>query len=186
MRNVFLCIVNFSFTDFLILSRSQYYTRPLQAVFLQKKIPYQTFGGRKFLEAAHIKDLVSVLRVINNPMDEIAWIRFFTFIHGIGAVRATNYMSEVMRIEPENVHGLDLTSIIPGKEGIKAKSYYDAAYQNRGNVKMAIKDLYKTMEFDLAMKYSKDWYEKRKGDFPVLEILSENYGCKVKAIVLDF
>ncbi|WP_405327571.1 ATP-dependent helicase [Leeuwenhoekiella sp. LLG6367-2.1] len=164
-----------SFTDFLILSRSQYYTRPLQAVFLQKKIPYQTFGGRKFLEAAHIKDLVSVLRVINNPMDEIAWIRFFTFIHGIGAVRATNYMSEVMRIEPENVHGLDLTSIIPGKEGIKAKSYYDAAYQNRGNVKMAIKDLYKTMEFDLAMKYSKDWYEKRKGDFPVLEILSENY-----------
>ncbi|WP_081868484.1 ATP-dependent helicase [Flavimarina sp. Hel_I_48] len=165
-----------SFSDFLILSRSQYYTRPLQAVFLQKKIPYQTFGGRKFLEAAHIKDLVSILRVINNPLDEIAWIRFFTFIHGIGAVRATNYMSEVMRMAPLDEEPLDLTSIIPGKEGIKAKSYYDAAYQNRGSVKHAVQDLYKTMEFDLAMKYSKDWYEKRKGDFPVLEILSENYG----------
>lgn len=164
-----------SFSEFLILSRSQYYTRPLQAVFLQKKIPYQTFGGRKFLEAAHIKDLVSVLRVINNPLDEIAWIRFFTFIHGIGAVKATNYMSEIMRIDRENVDVVDLTTIIPGKEGLKAKSYYDAAYENRGNVKQAIKDLYKTMEFDLAMKYSKDWYEKRKGDFPVLEILSENY-----------
>ena len=165
-----------SFSDFLILSRSQYYTKPLQAVFLQKKIPYQTFGGRKFLEAAHIKDLVSILRVINNPKDEIAWIRFFTFIHGIGAVRATNYMSEVMRIEPEDITPDVMTSIISGEEGVKASNYYRAAYDHKYNVKSAVQQLYQTMEFDLAMKYSKDWMEKRKGDFPVLEMLAENYG----------
>ena len=164
-----------SFSDFLILSRSQYYTKPLQAVFLQKKIPYQTFGGRKFLEAAHIKDVVAILRVINNPLDEIAWIRFFTFIHGIGAVRATNYMNEIMQIQEEEIKPETFTSIISGKEGLQVASYYQAVHENKGNVKKAVQELYKLMEFDLAMKYSKDWTEKRKGDFPVLEMLAENY-----------
>ncbi|WP_405253037.1 ATP-dependent helicase [Dokdonia sp. Asnod3-C12] len=177
-----------SFSDFLILSRSQYYTRPLQAVFLQKKIPYQTFGGRKFLEAAHIKDLVAVLRVINNPLDEIAWIRFFTFIHGIGAVKATSYMTEVMQIAPEDIRPDTFTSIISGTEGEKVSKFYKTVFDNKGNVKQAIKELYSAMEFDLAMKYSKDWTEKRKGDFPVLEMLSENYatlGAFISEGILD-
>ncbi len=163
------------FSDFLILSRSQYYTKPLQAVFLQKKIPYETYGGRKFLEAAHIKDVIAVLRVINNPLDQIAWMRYLTFIHGIGAVRASNYLKEIMSIDTSNITGDVLSSIIPGKEGEKIKAYYDAVSNNRNNVKTAVSKLYQEMEFDLALKYPKDWVEKRKGDFPVLEMLAEHY-----------
>ena len=164
-----------SFSDFLILSRSQYYTKPLQAVFLQKKIPYETYGGRKFLEAAHIKDVVAILRVINNPMDEIAWMRYLTFIHGIGVVRATNYLREILSKNTDEITGDVLTSIIPGPEGEKIKAYYDAVATNKNNVKLAVSTLYKEMELDLALKYPKDWHEKRKGDFPVLEMLAEHY-----------
>jgi len=163
------------FSDFLILSRSQYYTKPLQAVFLQKKIPYETYGGRKFLEAAHIKDVIAVLRVINNPLDQIAWMRYLTFVHGIGAVRASNYLREILSTETSILSGEVLKSIIPGAEGEKIKTYYDAVSNNKHNVKMAVSKLYEAMELDLALKYPKDWQEKRKGDFPVLEMLAEHY-----------
>ncbi|MBG44085.1 MAG: DNA helicase UvrD [Aequorivita sp.] len=164
-----------SFSDFLILSRSQYYTKPLQAVFLQKKIPYETYGGRKFLEAAHIKDVLAVLRVINNPLDQIAWMRYLTFVHGIGEVRASNYLREILSVAPDQINGEFLESIIPGLEGQTIKKYYEAVNGNKHNVKAAVKNLYKEMEFDLALKYAKDWQEKRKGDFPVLEMLAEHY-----------
>ena len=36
------------------------------------------------MESAHIKDLISALRVVNNIDDEIAWVRFLTFWEGIG------------------------------------------------------------------------------------------------------
>lgn len=164
-----------TFSDFLILSRSQYYTKPLQAVFLQKKIPYETYGGRKFLEAAHIKDLIAILRVVNNPFDQIAWMRYFTFVHGIGEVRASNYLREVLSTDTENITGEVLASIIPGSEGERIKAYYDAVNLNKRNVKLAVKNLYEEMELDLALKYAKDWQEKRKADFPVLEMLAEHY-----------
>lgn len=163
------------FSDFLILSRSQYYTKPLQAVFLQKKIPYETYGGRKFLEAAHIKDVIAILRVINNPLDQIAWMRYLTFVHGIGAVRASNYLKEILSTDTSQLSGEILKSIIPGAEGEKIKTYYDAVSENKHNVKVSVSKLYEAMELDLALKYPKDWQEKRKGDFPVLEMLAEHY-----------
>ena len=82
------------YSDHLILSRSQFYTIKIQAVFLEKKIPYVTYGGRKFMEAAHIKDVISALRVVNNIDDEIAWIRFLTLWEGIGEVKAAKYISD--------------------------------------------------------------------------------------------
>ena len=164
-----------SFSDFLVLSRSQYYTKPLQAIFLQKKIPYETYGGRKFLEAAHIKDVIAILRVVNNPLDQIAWMRYLTFIHGIGEVRASNYLKEILSTDSSQITGEVLKSIIPGLEGEKIRKYYDAVSENRHNVKTAVSKLYEEMEFDLALKYPKDWQEKRKGDFPVLEMLAEHY-----------
>ncbi len=84
-------------------------------------------------------------------------------------------MTEVMRLDPEDIEAGGLTTIIPGKEGEQAAAYYDAIASNKGKVKQAVKELYKLMEFELAMKYSKDWIEKRKGNFPVLEMLAENY-----------
>ena len=127
------------------------------------------------MEAAHIKDVISILRVINNPLDEIAWMRYLTFIHGIGVIRATKYLNEILSTNTDEITGEVLRSIIPGPEGEKIKAYYDAVANNRNNVKLAVSALYKEMEFDLALKYPKDWQEKRKADFPVLEMLAEHY-----------
>jgi len=166
---------NKNFLDHLILSRSTYYTKPLQAVFIQKKIPYVTYGGRKFMEAAHIKDLVSALRVVNNIYDEIGWMRFLTFWDGIGEIKANKYISQIVEFKDPLDCAHNLVDVIGGSEGEKISDVYNTIFLNSGNVKKAIQEAYSRMELSLAFKYRKDWEEKRKSDFPVLEMLGDNY-----------
>ncbi len=58
-------------------------------VFLQKEgIPFKKYGGRRFVEGAHIKDLLSYLKVIHNPLDVLAWERILRLLEGLGPKRA--------------------------------------------------------------------------------------------------
>ncbi len=166
---------NKQFADHLILSKSTYYTKPLQAVFIQKKIPYVTYGGRKFMEAAHIKDVISALRVVNNHYDEIGWMRFLTFWDGIGEVKAGKYISKLIAYEDPLECAQNLSDIIGSSDGETISDIYNTIYLNSGNVKVALQETYAKMEVPLAFKYRKDWDEKRKSDFPVLEMLGDNY-----------
>lgn len=166
---------NKQFADHLILSKSTYYTKPLQAVFIQKKIPYVTYGGRKFMEAAHIKDVISALRVVNNHFDEIGWMRFLTFWDGIGEIKAGNYISKLIAYEDPLQCAQNLADVIGGSTGDTISDIYNTIYRNSGNVKVALQETYARMEMPLAFKYRKDWEEKRKSDFPVLEMLGDNY-----------
>lgn len=67
-----------------VLFRSAYISIPLQAELSRRNIPYQVFGGLRFYETAHVKDLVAHLRVLANPKDEISWHRILMLIEGIG------------------------------------------------------------------------------------------------------
>ena len=49
-----------------------------------RRIPYVKYGGLRFLEAAHVKDLLCVLRIVENPNDELAWFRVLQLLDGIG------------------------------------------------------------------------------------------------------
>ncbi|MBC7000748.1 ATP-dependent helicase [Cytophaga sp. FL35] len=170
------------FSDHLILSRSQYYTKTLQAVFIRRKIPYITFGGRKFLQAAHIKDLVSLLRIVNNPYDEIAWIRFLTFWEGIGEVKASRIMAIILADQGSTEIPILLKRAIPGKDGDKISGLYEEIQRERGKVGRMVDIAYEAMSLGLAFRYRKDWIEKRKGDFPVLKLLANSYSTLAEFI----
>ncbi|MDO6818920.1 ATP-dependent helicase [Zobellia sp. 1_MG-2023] len=165
---------NRTFSDHLILARSQYYSKTLQAVFIRRKIPYVTYGGRKFMQAAHIKDLVSLLRIVNNPYDEIAWMRFLTFQEGVGEVRASRILHKVI----ENVDTEDIPSILenamPGEDGSKIAKLYESI-KSESDVGQMVDTAYEAMSLGLAFRYRRDWNEKRKGDFPVLKLLAKSY-----------
>ena len=177
-----------NFSDFLILSRSQHYTKPLQAVFIQKKIPFETFGGRKFTEAAHLKDIVSVYRIVNNPLDQIAWMRILTFVQGVGEVKAKKAIENITVNSKSDLTPVELKKILYAPEFRKVIDYYTSVYKNRDNLSKSIEALYHEIEFDLALKYAKDWVEKRKSDLPVFKLIVENYaniGEFVTEITLD-
>lgn len=66
-----------------VLFRAHYQSAELEMELLKRGIPYILRGGIKFFEQAHIKDVLSYLRIIQNPHDEIAWTRALSLEEGI-------------------------------------------------------------------------------------------------------
>jgi DNA helicase-2/ATP-dependent DNA helicase PcrA len=79
-----------------VLFRSQYLSIPLQAELSRRNIPFEVFGGLKFYETAHVKDVMSHLKIIANPGDELAWNRVLMLIGGIGPKTAGHISDEIL------------------------------------------------------------------------------------------
>src|SRR5688500_13820567 len=60
----------------------------LEIELTNRKIPFEKWGGLKFLEAAHVKDVLAFLRVLENPRDEVSWYRILLLLPGIGDATA--------------------------------------------------------------------------------------------------
>ena len=71
--------------DICVLARNARMSYNLEIELAKYNIPFQKFGGPKFMEAAHIKDIIAHLRVILNPNDTISLNRILMLLKGIGA-----------------------------------------------------------------------------------------------------
>jgi DNA helicase-2/ATP-dependent DNA helicase PcrA len=71
-----------------VLFRSGSHSDVLEVELAKRKIPYVKYGGLKFLEAAHVKDLLSVLRWADNPRNSLAAFRTLQLLPGMGPVNA--------------------------------------------------------------------------------------------------
>jgi DNA helicase-2/ATP-dependent DNA helicase PcrA len=71
-----------------VLYRSHYQSMELQMELQRRGIPFEIRSGLKFFEQAHIKDILSFLRVVINPFDELSWKRIVKLVPGIGNVTA--------------------------------------------------------------------------------------------------
>jgi len=72
-----------------VLFRASHHSALLELELVRRNIPFRKYGGIKFLEAAHIRDVLSVLRWRENPKDQIAAFRVLKLLPGIGAATAT-------------------------------------------------------------------------------------------------
>lgn len=68
-----------------VLFRTAFASMPLQAELVKRGIRFKLFGGRKFYEMANVRDVISYLRVVANPADELAWQRVLLLLPGVGA-----------------------------------------------------------------------------------------------------
>jgi ATP-dependent DNA helicase UvrD/PcrA len=71
-----------------VLVRAGYMSADLEIELANRKIPFEKWGGLKFLEAAHVKDVLAFLRVLENPRDEVSWYRILMMMSGIGDTTA--------------------------------------------------------------------------------------------------
>jgi len=71
-----------------VLFRAGYLSADLEIELANRRIPYEKWGGLKFLEAAHIKDMLAFLRVLENPRDEVSWYRLLRLLPGVGDATA--------------------------------------------------------------------------------------------------
>jgi DNA helicase-2/ATP-dependent DNA helicase PcrA len=78
-----------------VLFRAGYMSADLEVELANRDIPFDKWGGLKFLEAAHVKDVVAFLRVIENPRDEVSWYRILMLMPGIGDTTARALMDSM-------------------------------------------------------------------------------------------
>ncbi|MCX6090764.1 MAG: ATP-dependent helicase, partial [Candidatus Atribacteria bacterium] len=76
----------YSLKDLAVLYRAHYQSLELQIELTRRGIPFDIRSGIRFFEQAHIKDVISYLKVIANPRDEMAWKRMLKIYPGIGKV----------------------------------------------------------------------------------------------------
>ncbi len=82
-----------------VLFRASHHSATLEIELTRRNIPFVKFGGLKFLEAAHVKDVLSVLRWIENPRDRVAGFRVLQLMPGIGPKTAAQVLDQVAAVE---------------------------------------------------------------------------------------
>ncbi|MEA3245763.1 MAG: ATP-dependent helicase [Gemmatimonadota bacterium] len=71
-----------------VLFRAAYMSANLEIELAARRVPFEKWGGLKFLEAAHVKDVLAFLRVLENPRDEVSWYRLLLLLPGVGDTTA--------------------------------------------------------------------------------------------------
>jgi DNA helicase-2/ATP-dependent DNA helicase PcrA len=166
-------------SDMAVLFRSAWQSADIEIELNTHNIPYVKFGGIKFTEAAHIKDVLAYLKVAYNPMDSISWARILMLIEGIGPRYAGEVVSEIVDggkgsafLTDEKLKGRKysdslgkLQRVLNHVELSKGEKGYDFTEKLR-----LVVDYYKPL---LKEKY--DDYHKRLDDLASLEVISARY-----------
>jgi DNA helicase-2/ATP-dependent DNA helicase PcrA len=82
-----------------ILFRASHHSGPLEVELTRRNIPFVKFGGLKFLEAAHVKDVLSFLRWAENPRDRVAGFRVIQLLPGVGPATAAKALDRVAEMD---------------------------------------------------------------------------------------
>ncbi|GLQ57062.1 DNA helicase [Devosia nitrariae] len=98
-----------------VLFRTSSHSGPLEIELTRRNIPFVKFGGLKFLDAAHIKDLLAILRWAENPRDRVAGFRVLQLLPGIGPGIAGRVL-DAMETGPDPVWALQ-EAPAPAKAG---------------------------------------------------------------------
>lgn len=167
------------FDQMAVLYRSHYQSMQLQMELQRRGIPFEIRSGLKFFEQAHIKDILSYLRIITNPFDEISWKRTMKLIRGVGNITSgkvwefirasedpVGLIAEAYRLIPKKSGGgfglfLDVLRELREEKYFSSPSaaidfvlrhgYEDHLYNNYPNAEMRIEDIEQMSRF--ALRY---------------------------------
>ncbi|HSV43863.1 MAG TPA: ATP-dependent helicase, partial [Candidatus Bathyarchaeia archaeon] len=153
-----------------VLFRSGWHSNDLEIELASWGIPFVKYGGYKFVESAHVKDVIAYLKIIQNPRDEVSWSRVLTMMPGIGPKTAAAIIKEVTAKgsldldEKRFKSSADLRRLFEFLKGI------DAANQSVMEILDAVLQFYHPFLMD---QY--DDYDKRANDLESLQKIVERF-----------
>ncbi len=160
-----------SLNDIAVLCRSARMTYNLEIELGKRAIPYKKFGGLKFIETAHVKDVIAHLRVILNPHDIISLNRILLLLNGVGNQTAMRLlpMLSTEKVETEKL-------MLPSKSSDSIKKLFYTLEEQRKNLLNPSQIVEKVLSYYepiLTDKY--DDYTKRLKDLEHFLYLSSQY-----------
>ncbi|AYG58066.1 ATP-dependent helicase [Rhizobium jaguaris] len=78
-----------------VLFRTSHHSGPLEVELTRRNIPFVKFGGLKFLDSAHVKDMLAALRFAQNPLDRVAGFRLMQLLPGVGPSTAQRVLDHI-------------------------------------------------------------------------------------------
>jgi DNA helicase-2/ATP-dependent DNA helicase PcrA len=95
-----------------VLFRTSSHSGPLEIELTRRNIPFVKFGGLKFLDAAHVKDMLALLRFVENPRDRVAGFRLMQLLPGVGPASAQKALDHMIA-SPDPITALALAPSPP-------------------------------------------------------------------------
>lgn len=157
--------------DHMILCRTGFAARPIEAQLIERKIPYRFIGGISLLQMAHVKDLLSAVRVVVNHRDELGWMRYLTLWPKIGEVTASRLIHQIREAADPPSAIEQLAKLQPGRKDVVFP--LQRLLKHTDKPAKGIKAVATALEETLAAKY--DRWESRVRDFTLLEKLAERH-----------
>src|SRR5689334_5318082 len=102
-----------------VLFRTSHHSDTLEFELTRRNIPFLKFGGLKFLEAAHVKDVLAALRLAENPRDRVAGFRVTQLVPGIGPANAARILDRLVSPDPAAA----LAAYTPPRVGAEWKDF---------------------------------------------------------------
>lgn len=160
--------------DIAVLFRSSFFSFDLEIELSKANIPFQKFGGMKFIETAHIKDVLAFLRIAANPKDVVSWYRVLLLHEGVGPKTAQKILDELatarltIKANPDAQTGFRYNDMIA--------KLFQLLYQL--HTKQALPSEKAQLVVDYYYPIFKDKYDdfnKRKKDLDIFLNITENY-----------
>lgn len=158
-----------------VLFRSAFHSFDLEVELSKRGIPFIKYGGLKLLESAHIKDILSFLKILVNPKDFLAWHRILLLLEGVGPKTAEKTINYLKTVESPLNYLLEKVLLqIPTKE-VKhlVNLYKELLSKNLSPTEILIK-IWENY-YPIFQKIYYEDYLKREKDIESLIALSEKY-----------
>jgi len=163
-----------SIKDFAILFRAAHHSFELEVELTRQGMPYVKYGGFKFMESAHIKDVLAHFRVILNRDDAVSWGRILRLVKNIGQGKSqsiVNWMKENRTLAGQVA---EWPAAGKGDEGLKALGQLLSQISKRGlapqkAVQLVIK------YYDPILKEKFDDFPRRQRDLEQLIPMADRY-----------
>lgn len=158
--------------DNMVLSRSNFGLKAVEGCLIEAGIPYVLYGGTGLMASAHVRDVLSALRIVANPSDELAWVRYLCLFPRIGELTAAKIIDSLLNRDTLE----ECLDTIGGMVGIDPAvcSTLRSIKEVETEVSRAIEAAVKKLSPILcsSSKYKNDW-DRRRSDFPILAKLAE-------------
>jgi len=159
--------------DIAVLFRSSFFSFDLELELAKANIPFQKFGGMKFVETAHVKDVMAFLRIAVNPKDVVSWYRVLLLHEGVGPKTAQKILDELatakitIKAEPDQQ---------PGFKYEKLGYLFYLLYELQKKKLLPSEMLQKVLKYYHPLfKLNYDDYNKRQKDLDIFQNIVENY-----------
>jgi DNA helicase-2/ATP-dependent DNA helicase PcrA len=160
--------------DIAVLFRSSYHAFDLEIELGRRNIPFVKVGGFKFMETAHIKDLLAHMRILANPQDSVSWHRVLLLLESIGPKAADEIFQGVVS-SGRGVAGL--VAIEPRPRYAKAFERFRQALEGLEAERLAVAEVGTRLVeyYQPVLERKFDDYPKRAKDLEHLVMIMERY-----------